>query len=456
MTSTTRDDHALALRLAALRPGDEKRTLAAAMAPYWREPAPEDAGRIDWLRERLAFTARLGVDGRIAWLDFGFGFDERAPIAGLRLKMPESEIERIAGLRLSPPSRNSPYRYASVDLPGGGSLSVTAAHGRATEIFAVDPAAVTLTIPSPLPPPALAYDVEVKPGLLPRGAAAPDGWCCGLPRGISPTQWPLSGRTGFPLEHYFTVRVPEPYRVKGERYVALAFFGETWSESRKSPAVWNVMETIFDGRPPPLDVDDGLRPFVDHLRRRHPMEFRCKDILEQNFAAIWLAAEEFAGGECEPPALIKISANAMCAEPPWLKVSAAQRLFGHDGREAFDPAKGAHRRAGRPPRDRWEALALSLSVRQHDPNVGRAPIDDVRGNAGDPDGYAPISSPRWEALAVKPPVPGAGFGGTAVPAQGMPELTPFFMAIGEELGEINMGGGNGQLDLVSMRFDWAQ
>jgi hypothetical protein len=42
------------------------------------------------------------------------------------------------------------------------------------------------------------------------------------------------------------------------------------------------------------------------------------------------------------------------------------------------------------------------------------------------------------------------------PEQAMPDLTPFYIEFEETMGSINFGGGNGQLDLVTMQIDWAQ
>lgn len=441
--------------LARLRPGYPKEKLAAAAGAWWREPAPEEAGWVRYLDEHYRFTARLDRDGRVGSLAFDFDFDPQAPFAGLRMLMPEEEVVRaFPGLALSEARENYPYRFGSMPLETGGTLFVEIGHGRVTRMRADDPDAIYPERPLPLPRPALAFDVGIVPGFLRRGAAAPDGWCCGLPRGIAQAQWPLSNKTGFPLEHHFTVRVPEPYRAKGREFVALALFGDSAEESRRSPAISRLMNIIFDGRPLPATVEEPLRPFLDHLRNRHPMEFRAKDILYSSFAAIWLTQEEFEGEECEPPAPIRTGANAMCTPPAWPVTGAAERFFGWNGKEAFDPSRYLHRIAGGRPLAKWDILAFRITEVGDDPNTGRTPVDEFA--ADNPDGYVPRFSAAWDALGRDISYGPMHFGGTASPLQAMPDLTPFYIEFEETPGMFNFGGGSAQLDLVTMQLDWAQ
>lgn len=443
--------------LGAIRPGDPKERLAAAIGERWLDPAPALAGRVGYFEQDFRFTARLDRDGNVGEIRFHFDFDPSVTIEGLRMLMPEDEIAKtLPHLKLSEPSAAFPYRIGYLELANGALLGVEVGHGRVTRIWIDNPQAIYPDKgPMPLALPASSFDVAIVPGLQPRGTVAPDGWACGLPRGIKPMQWPLSNRTGFPLEHHFTVRVPEAYRVKGEQYVALALFSDAGEESRRSPAVSDLMNIVFDGRSLPATVEDELQPFLDHLRNRHPMEFRSKDILYATFAAIWLTKGELKGAECEPPQPVKTSANQMCALPHWLGASAAERMFGWDGSEAFNPNYGLHRIAGRKPLDKWELLLLKMSERHDDPNTGRQPVEffDSPGNV---DGYVPRYSEQWDALGIDMTYGDLHFGGTAGPAQAMPDLTPFYIEFEETMGMINFGGGNGQLDLMTMQIDWGQ
>jgi len=449
------DDMPDCMALAAIRPGDPKEKLAAAVGCRWRDPRPEEAGRVTYLQENFHFTARLDRDDRVGEVNFGISFPEHAIIEGAHLLMPEAEVtDAVPHMKLSEPTQNFPYRIGHLDLPGGARLGIEVGSGRIRRIWISNPQAVYSGIGVlPLPRPMSTFDVEVVPGLHPRGTPAPDGWCCGLPRGINPIQWPLSHKSGFPLEHHFTVRVPEPYRVKGPAYIALAVFSESSYDSKRARAIHNLMDIIFDGRPLPDVTAPELQPFLDHLHNHHPMEFRSKDILHQTFAMIWLTEEEFGAAECEPPVSVVTAANDHCELPHWLSASAAQRMFGWSGDQEFDQDYYLHRLAGRKPSGPWDLLLLKQRERQDDPNTGRQPVDSLAIESED--GYVPKFTEDWDALGIDITYGDLHFGGTANPCQEMPNLSPFYIEIEQTMGMANFGGGNGQIDLISMQIDWA-
>lgn len=441
--------------LGALRPGDSADKLAAAAGRLWRTPRPEEAGRITYLDEHVRFKARLDRQNRIGELSFELTFDPTADVAGARMRMTEADLAKaLPSLNITElPMTGGAYRAGHLDLGQGATMMVQVGHGRVTRIAMhkfPEPDYPEIG-PLPLPLPTTAFNVQVVPGLQARDASAPDGWCFGLPRGITQAQWPLSHATGFPLQHHFTVRVPEPYRTKGPEHVALAFFSEAYREGKTSDAVTGLMDQIFDGRGVPDRASSELQPFLDHLKARHPMEFRSKDILYQLFAAIWLTEVEFTGPVCLPPRLIRTPANAMCADPGWVTTTGLMRSFSTG---PFDPANSIHRRLGRAPLDPYEILLLKITERINDPNVGRQSHD--RFEQLTPDGYIPAYSEAWDKLGLTRDTADMHFGGTVFPAQAMPPLSPFFLEIEETPGDINFGTGNGQLDLISMQIDWAQ
>ncbi len=442
------------LALAAIRPGDRKEKLAAAVGARWLEPQPAIAGKVHYLEQDFGFTARLDRDDRVGEVSFKHNFDSTIPIDGLRVGMPEEDIAAaLPALKLTELSQ-AVDRFGVLALDGDAMLNVHVSHGRIMGIrIASESAVYPGKGPPPLPRPTRSFDVAIVPGLRPRGTVAPDGWCCGLPRGITAQQWPLSTATGFPLEHYFTVRVPESYRVKGPQQVALALFGEG-EQFEESPDVSALMKIVFDGRPLPTAVDEHVRPFLDHLRNRHPMEFRSRDILCATFVAIWLTEDAFTGAECEPPMPVVNVANRMCPLPHWLQVSAAQRLFGWDGKEAFNPDYLLHKLAKHQPRDKWDILLLAMTERDDDPNTGRQPCDSIAPDSN-PDDYVAKYSEAWNRADMEVSYHDLHFGGTASPVQAMPDLSPFYIEFEETMGQINMGGGNGQLDLLTMQIDWA-
>lgn len=62
-----------------------------------------------------------------------------------------------------------------------------------------------------------AYDIIIS-------ETGKDGWCGGMPPGIKPAQWCRSRKSGLPMKHLFTVRVPEEYRARGKTFVAISVF----------------------------------------------------------------------------------------------------------------------------------------------------------------------------------------------------------------------------------------
>ncbi len=437
--------------LGALRPGDPAEKLAAAVGSRWRAPLPHEGGWVRYLDRSFHVTARLDRAGRLGRIEFRGNFDPEVSIAGLRVRMPEAELAAVApDLHLSKlPEGGAPYRFGSRDLPNGARQFVETGYGKVQRIQLSHPKAA---YPSwrdlSLTPPSTAFNVRVVPGLKPRGSDAPEGWCCGLPRGITPAQWPLSTETGLPLEHHFTVRVPEPYRVHGAQYVALALFSDTTTENRSAPQVLDVMTMGMDGRALPEAPDPAIAPFVASLRNRHPMEFRSYDILYSTHAAIWLTEAEFNGPECEPPEPIRTAANEDAQWQDWRQTTAAQRLFGWNGQEPFDNGYYLHRLAGRRPEGPWDILALSITPAE-DPNAGREPVDFGEGH--NPDGYVPAFSEEWDRLGLELKYDDLQFGGTVITGDGFDELSPFFLVIRETAGMWNLAGHAVPFDLVSMR-----
>ncbi|MDO5612940.1 MAG: hypothetical protein Q4G14_06825 [Paracoccus sp. (in: a-proteobacteria)] len=427
--------------LADIVPGDDMKTLAAAIGSRWRPPAPEERGWITYLEAHYGFKARLDRDGRVGSVQYLLHFDPQTEIGGVRMRMSHADLQQLPYIRtIGQPGANW-FATASMVLPGGVNQTVSLTGDKVNTVRRNNRDAVYPEHVIPIPRPKVSFNGQVLPGALPRDADAPDGWCCGLPRGIIQAQWPLSQNTGHPLEHHFTVRVPAPYRVKGPQFVALAFFSETASESPVSRRVSDLMNIIFDGRDLPQSVEPELAPFLDHLRNRHPMDFRAKDILHNTFAVIWLTEDELSGAPCLPPDPITTAANSMCAPPIWLDKTTSQRAA--DWGEVVG--------------DKWAIRRLKLTEVSDDYNTGRIPFDDLIGAAEENrDGYIAAYSDEWDALPEQPDYGPLHFGGTVMNVQGMPEIGPFFLDISDPLGEVNFGGGTGQLDLVSSELDWAQ
>ena len=169
----------------------------------------------------------------------------------------------------------------------------------------------------PLAPPTTAYDLELLQHPPARGSDANHGWCYGLPPGIAESQWPLSPFDGFPMQPCFTLRLPEQYRAKGSDYVALTMFAD---QQHDEPDEIAAVAAYLNAETVERPADPDLIPYWNYRRSRHPMEFRMKDIIDHNFAAIWLTEAEFAGPLCQPPRLVdnpllqQESAAAMAGE----------------------------------------------------------------------------------------------------------------------------------------------
>ena len=302
-------------------------------------------------------------------------------------------------------------------------------------------------------PPTIAYDRSLLQRPFARGSTQDHGWCYGLPPGIQPEQWPLSPHDGYPMQHCFTLLVPEQYRAQGPDHVALAMFAD---QQYDEPVEVTAVADYFASETAEQTSDRGLLPFWIHRTHRHPMEFRMKDIIDHNFAAIWLTEAEFAGPICEPPQLDGnplLKANKL---PLWLQKGAARTVFEcqvGDWENVADLKKRYwYRVFGHVPEIGHHAYGISISVREGDPNVGRPPRDHLLHRSDLGDYIAPYGN-NDESLRH---LSGRNhLGGTMFPSQWTPKFTPTYLEIEEHFGGFNFGGGNAQLDLATMEFEWA-
>ena len=307
----------------------------------------------------------------------------------------------------------------------------------------------------PLAPPTIAYDLKLLQHPPARGTEANHGWCYGLPPGIAESQWPLSPYDGFPMQPCFTLRLPEQYRVKGPDYVALAMFAD---QQRDEPDEVEAVAAYLNAETAQRPADPHLIPYWNYRQSRHPMEFRIKDIIDHNFAAIWLTEAEFAGPLCQPPRLIGNPLLQNNPPPPWLQKGSARAAFdlnvGSYDRAEEIALKYWYRLFGRIPEIGHGAYAIGLSLRKGDPNVGRPPRDHLLHK----DELGAYIAPYTEAAESFDLAKLSGrnhLGGTMFPCQGTPKYSATYLEIEEHFGGFNFGGGNGQLDLATMEFDWA-
>lgn len=148
-----------------------------------------------------------------------------------------------------------------------------------------------------------AYNIEMLHQSLgeiePRG----DGWVFGLPPGISTAQWPLDPNNGYPLNHGFTIRLPEDYRVHGPEIVGLSFFAVAFDHNDGMPLTAPAVRAFFDETAPERPDDPFLVPFWEARQSEHPRLFRMRDVLDLEYAVILLTEQEFSGPFAQPPRL---------------------------------------------------------------------------------------------------------------------------------------------------------
>jgi len=271
------------------------------------------------------------------------------------------------------------------------------------------------------PLPRTAWDMTPAPQADIRGPDS-SGWLFGTPPGITPEQWPLDPNTGYPMQHGFTLLLPKEYRVRGETFVAISFFGVAPEHFDGGPLVNEGAEPLVLGLEEPLGDHPPSCLIHGMARKAHPELSRFADILGGAFAIIDLTREEFEGPLCPLPDL--------CHDP----------IFEDLPTPAF---------AGREPP---APVALHLTARKEDPNVGIAPIECP----DEDDAYESIFDDETDDLKDWAKRLGHDhIGGTAHPMQAYPELSPYYIEFDEDFGNFNFGTGNAQLCLKTLTFDWA-
>lgn len=300
-----------------------------------------------------------------------------------------------------------------------------------------------------------AYDIEILTRRADRGSADHHGWCYGLPPGIGPEQWPLDPANGYPLQHGFTLRLPEDYRCHGPGIVAVSFFASPFDLNDGGPIVRApAIRAALTAPQAPDDPD--LLPFWRAERTAHPRLYRFEDGIGIAFAALLLTQQEFDGPLCPPPRLDPNPYRDALEPPDWLTLGSAAAYWAFAGymrcvQDTFGEEPAA---------ELDENRALRLTPRAHDPNAGRTPFDQFLHAPTDyvhPDfpmvgeaGEETYREDDWRRDHHSNHV-----GGTMRPSQWVPRFSPYYVEFDEELGGFNFGGGNAQLDVRDMKFEWA-
>lgn len=297
----------------------------------------------------------------------------------------------------------------------------------------------------------LAYDITIHQHVPDRADPGCHGWCFGLPPGIQSAQWPLDPANGYPLQHGFTLLLPEDHRCHGPEIVAVSFFASAMDHNDGRPIVKvPAIRAAMDGADAPIDPD--LLPFWQSTQTAHPRLSRFEDIIGIAYAAILLTQAEFDGPACVPPRLDGNRHRDALHAPDWLRIGPllASQPFSVTGPRLRATTGEAL------PEVLAESRMLHWAPRAHDPNAGRSPIDDFLHEPTDyiqpvfPDADGKYQCHDWVAALGRNHV-----GGTMQPEQATPSFSPHYVEFEEEMGGFNFGGGNAQLDLRDMKFEWA-
>lgn len=243
---------------------------------------------------------------------------------------------------------------------------------------------------------------------------SPSGWTGSLGPGVRWEQWPRSLNTGLPMMHVLTLWLPGDFQRRGPQFPGIAIFaGEgQFADNSKSP----------------IPSAESTDPFLRDLAATedHPGLLRRRDVIDGEFAILWLTDDELAAGPTAPRADVR---------------AAGEHMDDSEGTNAWDIVE--------PTIDIW-------LIPRVDPNAGKAPVE-LWGDEVGADGYInPSAGGSSLSDWAEPLFAISHLGGTAFPVQAMPDgLTPWYLEL-EEISGLNFGGGgNAQFDLESDTFDWA-
>lgn len=440
-------------RIAALRPSTSAAALATLLGKRW---SPPDAhGHVPGLHTR-GFGLQLDVDGNLARVCFYKAFAQGQLIEGLHIGMPLAPaLAARVGLTAFANGPDDPPEWSQyrdrTEL--GHDLIVRFRNDAILALEIIQPGAVYPQPAKLLADPQLtrAYDFIRDPQMpqpkTARGSAWAGGWSLGLPPGISPEQWPLSPAIGHPMRHAFTVHVPADYRMQGAEWVALSLFVDDQFE--ELPAC-DAIEAFFAAALPSDAPEASLLPFWKQRSARHAGRFEMSDILGTHYVALWLTQAQFDAALCTPPDL---RGNPLLGPAPeWLDSSYAAYFPHMPIRNPGVPAYALHSGEGRAA-GIATAFPIRAQLREGDPNVGKPPREWE--NQCQDSGYIPFASDSATGLGLERLFGRNHLGGTMFAQQSYPEFGPHYLEFEEDFGGFNFGGGNAQIDLISMKLDWA-
>lgn len=241
----------------------------------------------------------------------------------------------------------------------------------------------------------------------------PAGWADQAGPGIDVRAWPRSPRTGQPMLHCFTLRLPESYRRRGPDLVAVAVFqceDELYFED-PLPEV----AAVIAGQS--ADVAQPEHPFWAELAQAqaHPQLQIADDGVASLLAMVWLTEAELNGPRATRPAAAPSLADGEVDNASW--------------------------------RARHGQYGPLWLVPRDDPNAGVPPV----GFPSDNDAYVDVPN-MYDVFHVE------HLGGTCMSPDGVRDgLSPWYIEV-SRLGGISFGGDQDiALDLDASAFlgDWS-
>lgn len=192
------------------------------------------------------------------------------------------------------------------------------------------------------------------------------------------------------------------------------------------------------------------------------------DILDYEYAVIFLTQAEFNGPLCLPPPFDANPYLDADKNPPWMSVDSGYAQFSAIGGLGLGdrPVEElySYKLLGAVPERRldWNR-AIACTPRAQDLNAGLAPMDNF-GDGPASSGYVNfnyyqggvISAETYREHDWAKGHKTNHIGGTMRPVQATPEFSPYYIGFEDYFGGYNLGGsGNAQLDFFKMKFDWA-
>jgi hypothetical protein len=459
-------------RFALLRPGMPSQALADIVGSDAATPGRASEGECLGLPDGLG--ARIDANGNLGIVSFFKGFPPTEVVEGVQMGMPMSKLMAAHPTLTTDDAvtLDDDAYSAWRTLLNETSVLRVRCHKSKVIHFALERLDATYPpyqTPVDFPPMTdrRAYDLQLLVHEARRGTASNCGWAYGLPPGITSAQWPLDPVSGYPLMHGFTLLLPEPYRVHGPDIVAISFFATSPDQNDGGAVADEQLCAAVYGTMDAPDEDDALYHFWHASQRAHPRLHRMKDVLDYEYAVLLLTQTEFDGEFCQPPAIPSSEYINRDQRPKWLDMGAGAAYAADYIRNGPSTVEERYRydfvRSAPEATLEWHR-AIECTPRAQDPNAGAMPEELFGDETESRGGYR--SHFYWkdgvcEAANYREHEWGSShrpnhIGGTMRPAQGTPEMSPYYVEFEEYFGAYNFGGGgNAQLDFYLMKFDWA-